>query len=137
MHESDIRGRHESFYPESKGPSSTGATAKLVTPQAFKRVKGLLDNTKGKVVFGGEADEATKYIAPTAVRDVHADDSLMSEYVYASLSAPNHMANRVFGWKRDLWSRLAHCSSGGPGRGYCICERSVRCFLFFNPIPAI
>lgn len=84
--------RHESFYPESKKPSSEGATSKLATPQAFKRVKGLLDNTKGKVVFGGDTDEATKYIAPTVVRDVHPDDSLMTEYVYSSLSTFIHMA---------------------------------------------
>jgi hypothetical protein len=54
----------------------------MITPQAFKRVKGLLDNSKGKVVFGGETDEATKFIAPTVVKDVAVDDSLMSEWVY-------------------------------------------------------
>lgn len=35
------------------------------------------------MVLGGEADEATKYIAPTVVSDVPPDDSLMSEWVYA------------------------------------------------------
>ena len=33
-------------------------------------------------MVGGETDEATKFIAPTIVRDVKADDSLMSEYVW-------------------------------------------------------
>jgi aldehyde dehydrogenase (NAD+)/aldehyde dehydrogenase (NAD(P)+) len=51
----------------------------MITPQAFNRIKGLLDNTKGTIVFGGEMDEATKFIAPTVVRDVPTDDSLMSE----------------------------------------------------------
>jgi aldehyde dehydrogenase (NAD+)/aldehyde dehydrogenase (NAD(P)+) len=55
--------------------------SRLITPQAFKRVKGLLDNTKGKIVFGGETDEATKFIAPTVVKDVKTDDSLMTECV--------------------------------------------------------
>jgi acyl-CoA reductase-like NAD-dependent aldehyde dehydrogenase len=64
-----------------------------VTPQAFKRVKGLLDNTKGKVVLGGQTDEATKYIAPTVVKDVSGDDSLMSECVYISIRPAVHMAN--------------------------------------------
>lgn len=79
-------GRHEVFYPEFNKPSSASAFSKMVTPQAFKRVKGLLDKTKGKVVIGGETDEATKYIAPTVVSDVPLDDSLMSEYVFTSLS---------------------------------------------------
>jgi len=77
-----LTAAHQSFYPESKRPSSPGATTKLVTPQAFKRVKGLLDNTKGSIVFGGETDEATKYIAPTLVRDVPSNDSLMSEEIF-------------------------------------------------------
>ena len=76
---------HASFYPEAKSASSPGAFSRMITPQAFKRVKGLLDNTKGTIVFGGETDEATKFIAPTVVKDVHPDDSLMSEYVDISV----------------------------------------------------
>jgi aldehyde dehydrogenase (NAD+) len=38
-----------------------------------------LDNTKGTVVIGGEVDEETKFIAPTVVKNVKGDDSLMSE----------------------------------------------------------
>lgn len=72
--------RHESFYPDDMQPSSSGAYSRIITPQAFNRIKGLLDSTKGKVVLGGETDETKKYIAPTIVKDVKADDSLMSEY---------------------------------------------------------
>lgn len=50
------------------------------------RVKGLLDNTMGTIVIGGETDEATKFIAPTVVRDVHGGDVLMSEYVSCSFN---------------------------------------------------
>ncbi|KAF8221246.1 NAD-aldehyde dehydrogenase [Tricholoma matsutake] len=73
---------YESFFPESAKPSSPGTFGRLATPQAFQRVKGLLDNTKGKVVLGGDTDEAAKYIAPTVVSDVHPDDSLMSEEIF-------------------------------------------------------
>jgi len=73
----------EQFYPKSA--SEPGAYSRLVTPQAFKRVKGLLDNTKGKVVFGGDTDEATKFIAPTVVKDVSVDDSLMSEEIFGPI----------------------------------------------------
>lgn len=50
-----------------------------MTPQAHGRVAGLLEKSKGKIVFGGEVDKSTKFIAPTVVKDVGPDDSLMSE----------------------------------------------------------
>ena len=37
----------------------------------------MLESTKGKIVCGGETDEATRYIAPTVVVDVSPDDKLM------------------------------------------------------------
>ncbi|KIK05065.1 hypothetical protein K443DRAFT_675362 [Laccaria amethystina LaAM-08-1] len=78
-----LKETYESFYPESaKAP---GAYSRIVTPQAFNRVKSLLDNTKGEVVFGGETDAETKYIAPTVIKNVAADDSLMSEEVFGPL----------------------------------------------------
>lgn len=67
----------DKFYPESV--STPGIYSRLITTQAFERVKGLLDNTKGKIVFGGESNETTKFIAPTLVKDVPFNDSLMSE----------------------------------------------------------
>ena len=70
--------RHESFYPEDV--SSSGVYSRIITLQAFNRIKGLLDSTKGEIVLGGETDETKKYFAPTIVKDVKADDSLMSEY---------------------------------------------------------
>lgn len=41
----------------------------------------MVDETKGKIILGGEIDAEERYIAPTIVRDVPKDDSLMSEYV--------------------------------------------------------
>ncbi|KAF5379237.1 hypothetical protein D9615_006047 [Tricholomella constricta] len=76
---------HESFYPKSADPSLPANYSRIITPQAFKRIKGLLDNTQGDVVFGGQTDEATKFIAPTVVKDVKADDSLMSEEIFGPL----------------------------------------------------
>ena len=71
--------RYVKFYPASSPVSVPGAFSRLVTPQAFTRVSNLLKNTKGTIVLGGEMDESTKYIAPTVVKDVKLDDSLMSE----------------------------------------------------------
>ncbi|KAG6818812.1 hypothetical protein H0H93_001417 [Arthromyces matolae] len=80
-----IAYQHKSFYPEWALPSGSETFTRIVTPQAWKRLKGLLDNTKGTVVIGGESDEATKFIAPTVVTDVKTDDSLMSEEIFGPL----------------------------------------------------
>jgi acyl-CoA reductase-like NAD-dependent aldehyde dehydrogenase len=68
---------HDRFYPD--GPAKSDDFGRLVSPRHFARVKGLLDKTKGTIVVGGESDADTKYIAPTIVKDVKMDDSLMSE----------------------------------------------------------
>ena len=71
---------YEEFYPDpDKRSAAPGAYSRLVSPQAHERVVRLLQNTKGNVVLGGEVDKDTKFIAPTIVKDVGPDDSLMSE----------------------------------------------------------
>ncbi|KAG8920444.1 hypothetical protein FRC01_000748 [Tulasnella sp. 417] len=68
---------YSEFYPEGpdKAPIST-----LVTDAAFKRVKGLLDKTKGDLVCGGQTDEARRFIAPTVLKNVGVDDAVMERY---------------------------------------------------------
>jgi aldehyde dehydrogenase (NAD+) len=71
---------YEEFYPDAeKRSAGSDSYSRLVSPQAHGRVAGLLEKTKGKIVFGGEVDKSTKFIAPTVVKDVGPDDSLMSE----------------------------------------------------------
>lgn len=69
--------RYHEFYPE--GPRKSNSLSRICAPTHFSRIQGLLDHTKGTVVFGGETDESEKYISPTIVKDVPLDDSLMSE----------------------------------------------------------
>ena len=70
-------GRYQSFFPE--GPENSDSFARIVSEAHATRIKRLLDNTKGTVVLGGQTDVAKRYIAPTVVRDVTGEDSLMSE----------------------------------------------------------
>ncbi|KAM6503217.1 NAD-aldehyde dehydrogenase [Amanita muscaria] len=72
--------QYNQFYPD--GQVKDEQFAKLITPQAFKRVRALLAATKGKVVIGGETAEGKKYISPTIVKDVTGEDSLMSEEIF-------------------------------------------------------
>ncbi|KAK7038096.1 aldehyde dehydrogenase [Favolaschia claudopus] len=79
-----LKTAYASFYPETTGDSPTPPQnfTKMVHQGAFKRVQGLIQNTKGTIVVGGETDEATKFISPTIVKDVKGDDSLMSEEIF-------------------------------------------------------
>lgn len=40
----------------------------------------MIDESQGSIVLGGTTDVPSKYVAPTIVRDVKVDDSLMGEY---------------------------------------------------------
>jgi aldehyde dehydrogenase (NAD+)/aldehyde dehydrogenase (NAD(P)+) len=73
-----LKETHARFYPEG----DEGHFSRLVSPRAFSRVNKLLKDSKGTIVFGGETKEETKYIAPTVLKDVQPDDSLMSEELF-------------------------------------------------------
>jgi aldehyde dehydrogenase (NAD+) len=73
-------GSNNNFYPSSAPADGEGNFGRLASVAAYGRVAGLLKATKGTIVVGGETDEDKKYIAPTIVRDVKPDDSLMQEW---------------------------------------------------------
>ncbi|KII87684.1 hypothetical protein PLICRDRAFT_141625 [Plicaturopsis crispa FD-325 SS-3] len=75
-----LKKTYNEFYP--KGAAASSDFSRMVTPQHFSRVHRLVQNTSGTIVLGGDADEATKFIAPTVVSDVKPDDSLMSEEIF-------------------------------------------------------
>ncbi|KAI5120924.1 hypothetical protein M0805_002904 [Coniferiporia weirii] len=74
---------YESFYPE--GALASDSFARIGTEAHFARVKALLDDTKGTVVLGGETDAEQMFIAPTVVRDVSLDDSLMKQEIFGPI----------------------------------------------------
>lgn len=51
----------------------------------LRRLTGLLKASKGQVVIGGETDASERYIAPTIITHVAADDKLMEEEVFGPL----------------------------------------------------
>ena len=73
----------KTFYPD--GALKSDSYSRIVSNIHFKRVKGLLDATKGKIALGGETDEEQRFIAPTIVRDVTFEDSLMSEEIFGPI----------------------------------------------------
>lgn len=72
--------RHDEFYPS--GATTTPDISHIISLAHFHRLKNLLDSTSGTIAFGGQTDESRKFIAPTVVKGVKDDDSLMSECVF-------------------------------------------------------
>ena len=73
---------YQEFFPDGD-PENSDSLARMVTEGHAARVKRYIDETKGKIVFGGDAKVEKKYVAPTLVRDVPPEDSLMEEYVFS------------------------------------------------------
>ncbi|KAG8947663.1 hypothetical protein FRC04_010597 [Tulasnella sp. 424] len=73
---------YKEFYPE--GPEKA-AISTLVTDVAYKRVKGLLEKTKGEVVCGGQYDEGRRFIAPTVLKNVALDDAVMASELFGPI----------------------------------------------------
>ncbi len=69
--------RYHEFYPD--GPEHSDSFGRIVSKHHTKRIEGLLEHTRGEIICGGEVDVDKKYVAPTIVNNVPADDSLMSE----------------------------------------------------------
>ena len=61
-------------------PKASPDYARIINDNHFKRLVQLLDS--GTAVVGGESDPATRYLAPTVLRDVAADAPVMQEEIF-------------------------------------------------------
>jgi len=71
------------FYP--KGQKASPDYARIVNNRHFLRIKKMLDETRGKILIGGEMDEAENYIEMTFVQvnDIH--DSMIVDESFGPL----------------------------------------------------
>lgn len=76
---------YNEFFP--KGPKDSPDFGRIINHQHFDRMKRMLDNTKGKIVMGGETDRDELYIAPTAVLVNSADDIMVQEESFGPIWA--------------------------------------------------
>ena len=80
-----LRGALERSYGPESGWATNPEFARLVDPGAFARVKGLLDDAVqrgAKVVAGGTANPAQRYLAPTVLVDVPEDSPVLQEEIF-------------------------------------------------------
>ena len=69
------------FYGED--PKKSPYLGRIVNAHHVRRLKGLL--TTGKVVVGGDCDEAERYFAPTVVVDPAMDTPLMQDEIFGPI----------------------------------------------------
>ena len=79
----EMKGAMAEFYPH--GTRTTDDYGRLVNKKQYSRVKAMLENTKGRIIFGGAMDESDCYIEPTIVLLASADDSLLKEESFGPL----------------------------------------------------
>ncbi|ODQ64555.1 aldehyde dehydrogenase [Nadsonia fulvescens var. elongata DSM 6958] len=72
------------FYPE--GVTKDTEFTHIASTRHYNRLKSLMDKTKGDIVIGGEGwDEAAKFVPPTIIDNVQADDSLMQDELFGPI----------------------------------------------------
>ncbi|KAG2156901.1 Aldehyde/histidinol dehydrogenase [Suillus bovinus] len=78
-----LKDAHDEFYPS--GATNTQDISHIISSAHFHRLKNLLDNTSGTIIFGGQTDESRKFIAPTVVKGIQGEDSLMSDELFGPI----------------------------------------------------
>ncbi|KAI4732292.1 aldehyde dehydrogenase [Aureobasidium sp. EXF-12298] len=125
----ELKTAIKEFYPE--GTKASKDYGRIVNSRQFERLKKMLDSSKGEILFGGEMDAETNYIAPTIVRVSSTSDSLVVDESFGpfipllpvdNLDEAIRIANEVhstplglyaFGSKADTTRILSETRSGG------------------------
>ncbi|KAI5258091.1 aldehyde dehydrogenase [Aureobasidium subglaciale] len=125
----ELKTAIKEFYPE--GPKESKDYGRIVNSRSFDRLKKMLDSSEGEILYGGEMDAETKYIAPTIVRVSSTSDSLVADESFGplipllpvdNLDEAIRIANQVdstplglyaFGSKTDTNRILSETRSGG------------------------
>ncbi|CAG8572983.1 1031_t:CDS:2 [Cetraspora pellucida] len=65
--------------------SSTSRYCRIINKSHFDRLQNLLNQTKGRIVHGGNFDKEDLYISPTIVADVPKEDKLMEDEIFGPI----------------------------------------------------
>lgn len=76
----EFKKASKEFFPA--GPAKSADYARIINDGHWKRINSMITGTRGKVVLGGDGDQATKYLAPTIIADAPQDDSTMSGEIF-------------------------------------------------------
>lgn len=80
-----IKAALNEFYPSQQPLIKSDQYCKVINQGMYSRLKGLLEETKGQVVIGGETDDAAGKMSFTLIKGVKEDDSTMSSEIFGPL----------------------------------------------------
>ncbi|PTU18216.1 hypothetical protein P175DRAFT_0354546 [Aspergillus ochraceoroseus IBT 24754] len=125
----EFKKAYNEFYPH--GAKASADYARIINEGAFRRIKSMIDNSKGKILMGGTMDEKDLFIEPTVVQVDSPDDSLLIQESFGplipilpveNLEEAVNIANSIqstplgiypFGSKADTEKILSMTRSGG------------------------
>ncbi|KAL2819533.1 Aldehyde/histidinol dehydrogenase [Aspergillus granulosus] len=79
----EFKKAYKEFYP--RGAKASSDYSRLVNEGAFRRLKAMIDNSKGKILMGGTMDEKDLFIEPTLIQVESPDDSLLIQESFGPL----------------------------------------------------
>ena len=79
----ELKKAMEEFYPN--GAKASPDYGRIVNERQWKRLKSLIDNSKGKILMGGTMDEAERFLEPTVIQVNDPADSLLAEETFGPI----------------------------------------------------
>lgn len=71
------------FYGED--PAKSPDLCRIISKDHARRLKGLLDDGPGRIVYGGAVDVEGRYVQPTIIAEARLDSKLMSDEIFGPL----------------------------------------------------
>jgi aldehyde dehydrogenase (NAD+) len=80
-----LQAQVREFYGED--PAQSPDYGRIINDRHFSRLQGLLESSRaqGQIVMGGQVNAADRYMAPTIIDGVTAEDPLMQEEIFGPL----------------------------------------------------
>ncbi|MGN5882494.1 aldehyde dehydrogenase [Staphylococcus simulans] len=78
-----LEGTINEFY--GKEPDKSPDYGRIVNARHFDRLQALIDDNQDQIVIGGQTHAPSRYIAPTIIKDVHADNPTMQEEIFGPI----------------------------------------------------
>lgn len=73
----EFKKAYKEYFP--KGARASPDYSRIINESSFRRIKGMLDSTQGKILLGGTLDEKEHFIEPTLVQVDSIDDPLITQ----------------------------------------------------------
>ncbi|PPQ75058.1 hypothetical protein CVT26_012060 [Gymnopilus dilepis] len=82
-----LKDAYESFFPNNGGALKSESYARIVSDLHFERLKDLLRQTDGEILFGGDWDSGhgQRQLEPTIVVGIKPGDMLMQEEIFGPI----------------------------------------------------